>query len=463
MINSVQNLKFKGNNPLTDYINNGGHYVTPEIAKDIVELSERNNDKKGKKIGLIIASSAVGAALTVLAFTKGVPKNTYKWLEKLNQRIGEHIKQRKLSGNEGHVTELFHRAQGKVLEWGERARSINNVASIKDLLFMKLMYKNKSMAKIHKSISAAFERLARGTVNRRYADVDNKFGLMFDTFNKASKHIINGTSEVTVNGVTKTSAEWYKEILNHQSALKHNFNTGFSENARQTRYLLMTRATQNLDSEVWQASFGKLGHHNLTANEKLHSIKESKLHTSFIAEDILAADKAGIAYNANMIRDAVINDTKEILDIYKAILPKKEYAKILQKSNVALKDLKKAVNTETNEFFDKLRDLKLGSAGTDVLSIVGTAGAVGAGLALADNQDERVSALLKYGIPAIGGIGASFLMTVSLVSGFTAMLSGLLIGEAMNIAGAKVDKLIKQHHKQKRDKAFIDTIKAQNA
>ena len=64
-------------------------------------------------------------------------------------------------------------------------------------------------------------------------------------------------------------------------------------------------------------------------------------------------------------------------------------------------------------------------------------------LGLADNKDERVSATLKYGIPAVGGITTALVLTSNLVSGFAGMGLGLLSSFVLNEAGNTVDKFRK--------------------
>ena len=89
--------------------------------------------------------------------------------------------------------------------------------------------------------------------------------------------------------------------------------------------------------------------------------------------------------------------------------------------------------------------MKLGSAPTDVLSILAAVGAVGYYLGHAENKDEKTSVSLKYGIPAIGAIATSLYCTARLVSGGKAILFGLLSGWAMNKAGVLVDDTRKKY------------------
>lgn len=141
-------------------------------------------------------------------------------------------------------------------------------------------------------------------------------------------------------------------------------------------------------------------------------------------------------------------DFQELLTIYRNILPKKEYTKIRSEVNSVTGKLDKAISTETDEFFDKLRDLKLGAAPTDVLTILTSLGSVGFGLGLAKDRDERISASLKYGIPVVGGIATTLVMTASLVSGFKGMSAGILSSFLLSEMGDGADKFRKNTKKR---------------
>ena len=105
----------------------------------------------------------------------------------------------------------------------------------------------------------------------------------------------------------------------------------------------------------------------------------------------------------------------------------------------AVKSLDKSIDTESVQYFDKVRDLVVGSAPTDVLSILGTGGVIAAGLHKAKDKDEKVSISLKYGIPAIGAVATSVYCTASLLSGSKSLIFGLLSGWAFNKIGVVVD------------------------
>lgn len=147
----------------------------------------------------------------------------------------------------------------------------------------------------------------------------------------------------------------------------------------------------------------------------------------------------------NIISKSSKGELQEILTLYKGILPRSEYLKLKAKVNSAIKSLDKSIDIETIQYFDKARDLKLGSAPTDVLSILGAIGAVGYYLNKAESKDDKYSVSLRYGIPAIGAIATSLYCTARLVSGGKAMLFGLLSGWVMNKAGVVVDDARKKY------------------
>ena len=147
----------------------------------------------------------------------------------------------------------------------------------------------------------------------------------------------------------------------------------------------------------------------------------------------------------NIISKSSKGELQEILTAYKKLLPRNEYLKLKSEVQSAIKSLDKSIEKETVEYVDKARDLRLGSAPTDVMSIIGAVGAVGYYLTKADNKDDRYSVSLKYGIPAIGAIATSLYCTARLVAGGKAMALGLLSGWLMNKIGTSADDARKKY------------------
>ena len=207
---------------------------------------------------------------------------------------------------------------------------------------------------------------------------------------------------------------------------------------------------------------------NLTKYKKLSGIQEvsqrsglckeisenlKKLTGSFksVASEQKYGDDAikSVAEFASKIENAISNNSKgeleEILTTYKSLLPRDKYLKLKAEVAEAVKSLDKSIDIETVQYVDKARDLKLGAAPTDILSILTTVGAVGYYVNKSDGKDEKISASLKYGIPAVGAIATSLFCTAKLISGGKAMLFGLASGWAINKIGVFVDDLRKKY------------------
>ena len=152
---------------------------------------------------------------------------------------------------------------------------------------------------------------------------------------------------------------------------------------------------------------------------------------------------------SSKIEKAISNNSKgeleEILTGYKSLLPRDKYLKLKAEIADVVKSLDKSIDIETVQYVDKARDLKLGAAPTDILSILTTVGAVGYYVSKSDNKDERISASLKYGIPAVGAIATSLFCTAKLISGGKAMFLGLASGWVINKVGVFVDDLRKKY------------------
>lgn len=559
MVSSVQQnvITASVQNPFAERKNDGSYYISAKTARDIFVTAEKNNEKKSLKTGLIIAGSAVAAALGVFLVVKGIPKNTYKWLQKWSQRLEEKVNKRKLNGESGPVTSFYNSLFKNINSLTDKSRGLNNVGTLKDLMFTELMYKNKTAKKVHNKITSLFERLARHSVNNAYKTSDEKFIKLFTSYENINKEILsaNPNREITVNGITKKAFEWVEELNLRRNNIQNALNVGFGKSARNNRYRKMKKADEGLEDKVWQVLTDK-------ADDK----RADKVLTTFIAEDLLAADKMAITRTVDLSRnrithnildnynvskhaldniasfvdpsdkvssdllkalrsnlssykklsgpyeaeiranvnkqiidtlqllakrlskasetfgydknavdqvrvyvDEIINtlgttskgEFQELLTMYKALLPYDKYVKLRNNTNKAIHKFDKAIKTENDLFFDKLRDLKLGSGPTDVLSLISSVGTVALGLSLSDTKDERISALLKYGIPVIGGVGTSIAMTVGLVSGVKSIIYGFLSSMVINRIGTSIDKYRKEYNKKQTDIKHTAAVKAE--
>lgn len=142
-------------------------------------------------------------------------------------------------------------------------------------------------------------------------------------------------------------------------------------------------------------------------------------------------------------------EIQNIMNEYRRILPPKDYARLEKSVNRTLNSLDRSIDLETDKLFDKVRDLKIGSAPHDTMAVLASLGVVGWGLSKAENNDEKISVALKYGIPAIGAISTSLLFTVGLVPAGPSLVYGLIAGAAINKLGEVLDEARKKYNENK--------------
>ena len=147
---------------------------------------------------------------------------------------------------------------------------------------------------------------------------------------------------------------------------------------------------------------------------------------------------------------------EDILDIYKRILPADEYRNIEKAYKSTIKSLDKSIRIETEEFVSKLRDLVLGSAPTDILTILGSLGVLGYQLGKSDDKDQRLSISLKYGIPALAGIGISLYCNAKLYAGTKSLIIGTVSSLVVNKIGVWADHLLKKYRENQKSQANIN-------
>lgn len=158
--------------------------------------------------------------------------------------------------------------------------------------------------------------------------------------------------------------------------------------------------------------------------------------------------------NITELRGMVVNfksgKVEEMLDIYKKLLPESDYKTVEKFYREGVKNLDKSIKIETDDFVSKVRDLSLGSAPTDVLTILGGLGTLGYYLAKSKDNDERVSISLKYGFPAIAGLGVSLYGNAKLFAGTKAMAIGIGSSILLGKMGSFMDKKLKEYQQSKR-------------
>lgn len=191
---------------------------------------------------------------------------------------------------------------------------------------------------------------------------------------------------------------------------------------------------------------------NITKKQIIKDIND--LHQEFL-HSVPSPDKARIDALKDiegletLIKTSKNGKVEDILDIYKALLPDTEYNKIKKSYDKTLKSLDKSINLETEEFVNKLRDLTMGSAATDILTNLVGIGTLVYYLGKSDNKEQKIGITLKYGFPALTLIGMGLYGNAKLFAGSKALAFGIISSAIVNRIGTAANDILQKHFEKK--------------
>lgn len=174
---------------------------------------------------------------------------------------------------------------------------------------------------------------------------------------------------------------------------------------------------------------------------KKYSVKEKEIIKGLINQTTESVTAAAGNHSKGALEEimTILNGLKN--SKYLTENAYKEYSKLSKKISTGLE---KASDLEIGEYFLKQAELKVGSAPTDVLSVLFPIGASTYAIAKADNKDERVSAALTTCIPLVGTFAAFVYGTTKMLSGAKNLIFSLCSGALLGIIGDYCDKLYKK-------------------
>ena len=266
-------------------------------------------------------------------------------------------------------------------------------------------------------------RVSKSRISNNISDVnENLKQAFFDlqvSLDSSDKKIVNIIKELAKN-------------LNESKTLK-----GSSEEAQ--RKILFGKIQAGLDdlSKIAAGMKDKKAQNQLQGNiNKIHELIQPESYGKGYAQDALTEIKGMFAQGV----DAAEYKTAKMY-----------MERMNSKMNSAIK---KEVAS-----YEKLAELRVGSAPTDILGILGPATLAGIIVASSKDKDERISKTLTAGIPIIGGIGMSYYGTLRGWTGARNLCLGAISMWLLNLTGSKVDEYTKNYRlEQNKLKAAFESF-----
>lgn len=293
---------------------------------------------------------------------------------------------------------------------------LNNANSVKDELFKKICNKTSPTRNLHKGITKCFDKISRQTVFRQHKNVRKQM----DTLDAVMKQYKNRLSEA--------DKKIFDEKLTQIDKLQEYFSISNTKERLDTQEKLMNTLEEKISNKINTAKdsiIGKIKGKNIPNSMKF------KDTYNFWAEEALMPERNKLEEEGNKIVNSLVGDGKtqkgayrEMIDILSQKLSKSELDAFEDNIKQAEKILRKANKTECIEYFDKKRDLILGSAPTDVVTALASLIASGIAIGAADNKQDRISRTISGALPVFAGLGVSTVLTALLYSGGKGMALG---------------------------------------
>ncbi len=325
----------------------------------------------------------------------------------------------------------------------------------------------------NKNFSLDAFNVRKGILTERLKGLNDKF---YEAYTDLNYYKEGQFTRFTVEEwLAPIKASYQNYILNNKTIISNNIDDKFNVTHKLLKNLDKLIAPDDTKTRgVLKNIFNQLkeyrqlsGADEIASRERLNKEIADKLQT--ISEYV----KNNSAYKATTIKEingAIPNIIKainmgqkgklqETLTYLKAILPRNEYIKIRKQMYDTTNKLNKVTNAEGDLYFDKIRDITLGSAFTDIvfgmLTPLATMGIV---IAADDTKNDRISTTLKLGIPLIGGIATSTAFLFMLASGGKAMALSTLTGAILNRIGSFADKQIRENQEAKAKNEQLNSI-----
>lgn len=448
--------QYQGAKVLTRPIEQVENLVTNTVDSFVSEEEQNEEQKKSKKLGIKVASTVgvLGALVMLLN-----PKFLGSMSTKLKTLAAEADKQSKVNGSV--MSKIYKFGQNTLEKFSKGLNVLNNLNTSKDEGFKWLCTVNKDFSKIkndtlrkfmekldrgfvkfmrkpHEAITKWFDAISKQTVYGKYKKVDREMNMLEELLIKY-KDKLNPSERILLQAKLDKIKETQKYFAKESISLRLKAQEEMMSNLeKETRERITTYGATMWKGDVSRSRYFK---DNL----------------DFWAESIMMPQRNKVEQQGANIVNSLVGDGKttkgsygEIIDILSPYL-KKEEQKVLEGTIQDLgKQLRSANKSECIEYFDKKRDLVLGSAPTDILTALGGLAFSGVMIGTADDKQERLSRAVTLAFPVVAGLGVSMATAAALYSGGI----GLAVGTGSSLGLSKLGSAI--------DKKFITKNKPEN-
>ena len=435
---------------------------TQEQTPSQEQPQEKN--KKSKKALIASLSLGVAGAATLL----GVLTNTRGW----NKKVAKILKENFKDGDEiFNLTKLKEtiQASAKDKKVIKLSNFMNNMANFKDCYILPILEKIPGLKQFAKKTSDIYKQTGVKMTQGAYKHADNAYMAFDAKIKKVLDTLDDNEIREQIEKLIQKRNEIIKKRFTPNSVQK------FVDGVESGRITDIEKIMDNVGDGKGICRTVRSNFNNLIRRAVKSKGKDVDGFGNFIAEDLIKAQKEKFIFPLRDAKNQINKLDKQILELLESSCGEEYLLKhsqnIAKSRSDAARALNNAIRTEANDLFDKMRDVKIGSAPTDILSMASTAGLMGVYLAQAEDKDQRVEVALTTGVPLGLGMIATTFATMKMYAGIKSLAFGAITTFIANTIGKVINKQYQKannvEHKEpeiptldKFTKDFNDKIKA---
>ncbi len=264
---------------------------------------------------------------------------------------------------------------------------------------------------------------------------------------KARKEVTNNITSISDH--MRTSLGLFYDIVKPDDAKTRKTVNALRKNLEQFRTCSGSSEVQTR-AEICKTMISSIDDiMNSLSSSSVYSVKEQKQMKRILQElkeDLLTSGGVGSKGALEEIKTILKGlNSADIEGLGSKVISDSRLKKFTRMSDKITKGMHSATELEMGEYFSKQAEMELGSAVSDVVSLMLPIGAAGVAIAKGDNKEERVSATLTTGIPLVGTFATAVYGTVKMFSGSKNLLFSLISGGVLSAIGNYADKLYKNY------------------
>jgi hypothetical protein len=441
-------------------VNGGGsivlnNYPLSAVSRKIPQETLIDEEKRRKRTKyFIISGVSVLIGLAVAGFSHkgigGIYKKANTFISELSQKIQE------LAGNKNKTA--FQEIQQKTYTYLKNTISSvvnvsSNVSAGKDLLATKGLEKIPFMDRVTTKITKWFKKMAVSATEAKYKKAQKEF-------EKVKKYADKLVKSIEVKGLTEESKEkiqLVKETVQNMEKGLNSLSEGFSAKrtdtidqyvetiaeAYKTRYAKQLNDIKDKSKDGLKQGFDELAVKLKEEGEKFQPDALARDSQRKLLAELLQQRKPVSEGQKTLLKlvEGLENEIGDNVD-----------DKLLLKMGLDdfKKSLNKAVRFESDNLLLRLRDLALGAAPVEFLSLFTPLPFLAGAMHKAENNEEKTETAIKAGVPILGGMLGWAYATSKVYNGVQSIAFGLGSSLAFSVLGTIIDHWYVKNHADKQ-------------